>query len=134
VIPEVTPVVLQGGAVPHSYASILPLTIDFNRSGTGLWRERVTKLNILSTLAENEAAQGNMNPHVERRLHADLDLLVEIPDPYPQSLTEHAWAECLAVALLRFNRFAFYDGRNLHQVARDPYPRPQPHSLISSPN
>jgi hypothetical protein len=61
-----------------------------------------------------------MNPHVENRKHKELDLLEEIPDPAPHALIEHAWAECILVPRLRFNRFAFYDGRHLHQQFLEP--------------
>ena len=44
-------------------------------------------------MAENNAAQGNMNPHVPSHLHPELDLLEAIPDPVPQALLEHAWAK-----------------------------------------
>jgi hypothetical protein len=105
---------LPNNRVPMSFASVLPLTTDFNNSGTSLWREMATKLNVLRTVAENEEAQGNMNPHVANRRHADLNLLEEIPAPFPFDTVKHPWAEAIMVPLLRFNRFAFYDGRHLH--------------------
>ncbi len=52
-----------------------------------------TGLSLLKTVAENNAAQGNMNPHVPSHLHPELDLLEAIPDPVPQALLEHAWAK-----------------------------------------
>lgn len=102
------------GVVPGSFASVLPLTTDFNRSGTGLWREKVTGFSLLKNVAMNNAAQGNMNPHNKGHLHPEVDLLDEIPDP-PHASVEHIWAECILVAELRFNRYVFYDGRRLHQ-------------------
>jgi len=107
------------GDVPKSFASVLPLTSNFQRSGTGVWRERSSGYSLLKTVDTNEAAQGNMNPHVERHLHPEIDLYSEVPDPSPQALTSHAWAECVMLAYLRFNRFVFYDGRRLHQQYLD---------------
>jgi hypothetical protein len=101
------------GRVPTSYASVLPLTKAFNRSGTGLWVEAATQTSLLQTVAMNNAAQGNMNPHNPAHLRPDLDLLAEI-DP-PHAVLSHAWAACALVAELRFNRYVFYDGRRLHQ-------------------
>jgi hypothetical protein len=106
---------LPDGSVPVSYASVLPLTTKFNESGTGLWRERSTGNSLLKTVAQNSEAQGRMNPHVKERLHREVDLLVEVPDPSPHAVTSHIWAECIMVAKLRLNRFVFYDGRRLHQ-------------------
>jgi len=102
------------GDVPVSFASVLPLTRDFNRSGTGLWMERVTGLSLLRNVDENNKAQGNMNPHNPGHLHPHLDLLVEVPNP-PHAHTEHVWAEAIMIAELRYNRYVFYDGRRLHQ-------------------
>lgn len=79
-------------SVPVSYEVDLSLSVGFESSGAGLWLERSTGLSVLRTLPENEEAQGSMNPRVEKRKHADLDLLKEIPDPHPHSLIEHAWA------------------------------------------
>jgi hypothetical protein len=56
-----------------------------------------------------------MNPHADDRLHPELSVLAEVPDPLPQASTSHAWAECIAIAHLRKGRFSFYDGRRLHQ-------------------
>jgi len=106
---------LPGNNVPASYASVLPLTTKFNDSGTGLWRERSTGFSLLKTVAQNSDAQGRMNPHVKERLHPEVNLLVEVPDPSPHSVLSHVWAECIMVAKLRRNRFVFYDGRRLHQ-------------------
>lgn len=103
-----------GGQVPGSYASVLPLTTQFNRSGTGLWVEAATGTSLLKTVAMNNAAQGNMNPHVPTHLRPELDLLAEISDP-PHAHLSHAWAQCALVAELRFNRYVLYDGRRLHQ-------------------
>jgi hypothetical protein len=118
---------LPGGVVPQSYATELPLMANFNESGTGLWRERSSKLHLLKTVAENEEAQGNMNPHVANRKHPELDLLEEIPDPNPYALTAHAWAECILVQHFRLNRLALYDGRSLHSY----YISAQDHKRLS---
>ena len=119
------------GTVPVCYACVLPLTRDWNSSGTGIWVERGTGFSLLKTVSMNNQAQGNMNPHVDHRMHADLDLYKEIPDPLPQALYEHVWAKMSVLAELRFNRYVFYDGRRLHQqfvmmddlkrLVKDPY-------------
>lgn len=62
------------GGMPTCYASVLPLTTQFNRSGTGLWLENESGLSLLKTVKENELAQGNMNPHVANRKHPELDV------------------------------------------------------------
>jgi hypothetical protein len=45
------------GSVPTCYASVLAFTDDFDTSGTGVWRERSTKLSLLKTVENNSAAQ-----------------------------------------------------------------------------
>jgi hypothetical protein len=105
----------RNGEVPLSFASVLPLTNEFENSGTGLWYEKSTGLSLLKTVEMNNMAQGRMNPHVKTHLHPEVDLYEEIPDSAIHALTEHVWAKCFAVAQMRFNRFVMYDGRRLHQ-------------------
>ena len=66
--------------MPPSYASVLPLTTDFNETGTAFYREKTSKLSLLKTPEENTRAQGAMNPHYNGRLHPHLDVLEEFPD------------------------------------------------------
>ena len=106
------------GTVQACYASVLALTRDFNRSGTGLWVERSSGLSLLRTEDENHLAQGSMDPFNPNRRFPNLDLLAEVPNP-PYSHTQHAWAEAIMVAELRYNRFSFYDARRLHQAYCD---------------
>jgi hypothetical protein len=47
-------------------------------------------------------------------VHKHLNVRKEIPDPHPQSITSHAWAEAIMLAMCRFNRIVLYDGRRLH--------------------
>jgi len=105
----------RNGHVPRSFASVLPLTTEFNESGTGLWYEKSTGYSLLKTVDMNNRAQGAMNPHVKTHLHPEINLYNEIQDPDIHSSVEHIWAKCIMIAQLRFNRFALYDGRRLHQ-------------------
>jgi tetratricopeptide (TPR) repeat protein len=105
----------HNGHVPKSFASVLPLTNDFDESGTGLWYEKSTGDSLLKTVQQNNNAQGAMNPHVKNHLHLDVNLYEEIPDPAIHAVVEHIWAKCFIIAQLRFNRFVLYDGRRLHQ-------------------
>jgi len=104
-------------SIPVSYASVYPLTKAFNDSGTSLFLEKESGFSLLKTLPMNERAQGNSNPHHDGRLHPELDLYEEIPDPHPHSMAaqrDNAWVKMIMVAYLRYNRFILYDGRRLH--------------------
>ena len=135
--------------MPPSYASVLPLTTDFNETGTAFYREKTSKLSLLKTPEENTRAQGAMNPHYNGRLHPHLDVLEEFPDytvaadgegegrmgvgvglgtggPHaPPHAVSNPWAEAILVARLRFNRYILYDGRRLHNqfIETEDYPR-----------
>ena len=68
-------------------------------------------------LDDNNEAQGNINPHYEKRLHKELNLYDVITDPHPHTLENQAdnpWVQIVVVAYCKFNRFTFYDGRRLH--------------------
>jgi len=75
--------VLPDKTVPASYASVLGLTDQFDNSGTGLFLEKKSGLSLLKTLPMNEEAQGNFNPHMDGRLHKELFIRTEVPDPRP---------------------------------------------------
>jgi len=106
--------------VPQSFATVLGLTSAFSDTGTSIWRTNGTtddpkrKLSLLSTLEQNESGQGAMNPWRDGRMHRDVKARDEIPDPHPQSILSHKWAEAILVSHLKFNRVSFYDGRRLH--------------------
>jgi len=107
--------------VPPSIATVLALSSKWNASGTAFWRVTGTtrseaeKPSLLPTLRVNEEAQGGFSGRTgPRGRHPHLDLRAEVPDPHPHSVLKHAWAEAIAVALLRFNRIVVYDGRRLH--------------------
>jgi len=106
------------GAVQACYASVLALARDFNRTGTGVWVKRSSGLSLLLNEDENHLAQGSMDPFNPNRRFSNLDLLAEVPNP-PYSHTQHAWAEAITVAELRYNRFSLYDARRLHQAYCD---------------
>ena len=111
-----------------SYASVLGLTDQFDNSGTGLFLEKKSGLSLLKTLPMNEEAQGNFNPHMDGRLHKELHIRTEVPDPHPHSLryqADNAWVKTIVKANVRYNRFTLYDGRRLHSQALEPedYPR-----------
>ena len=80
----------EARTVPTSYASVLPLTTEFNNTGTGLFLEKTSGFSLLKTLPMNEEAQGAINPHVDGRKHPELDLLKAIPDPHPHNLENSA--------------------------------------------
>jgi len=109
------------GGVPPAFASVLPLTRAFNSSGTSLFAERSTGLSMLKTRAEVDAVMGAMDPHNPRkRKYPRLHVRQELPDkpgPHapPHSL-ENPWVAAVATAFLRYNRYAFYDGRRLHNM------------------
>merc|ERR1719296_106469 len=100
-------------------ATVLGLTKRFNDTGTSIWRVKRTKrdpnekLSILETLEENENAQGVFSTKVSKRM-PDLPVRKQIPDPCPQAVVDHAWAEAIAVARTKWNRMIMYDGRRLH--------------------
>jgi hypothetical protein len=53
--------------VAPSYAVVYGLTKHFNSTGTSLFLEKETGWSNLKTLAMNERAQGNSNPHNPKR-------------------------------------------------------------------
>jgi hypothetical protein len=101
------------GTLFQVYASVMSLTTAFNESGTGMWMERSTGLSFLDTTHKNQL-KNLFDPRAKTRLHPELDVRVEIPDPSPSAKTENAWLRCIAIALLKYNRYAIYDGRRLH--------------------
>jgi hypothetical protein len=112
---DVEPEPSPNGDLATCYASVLSLTREFNRTGTGVWMERETGLSLGRNVDESNRMNGNINPFSSVRRFPELDVLEEVPNP-PYSHTEHVWAEAIMVAELRFNRFSFYDCRRLHQV------------------
>lgn len=118
--------VRKSGEVPPCFATVYALTDEWKSTGTTIFRSKGTnrdpneKISLLETLSDNENAQGAMNPHIAGRLHPELDVRVEVPDPYPQYKTDHAWAEGIVIAHVLFNRQILYDARRLHNQYMTP--------------